>query len=60
MDSETLDVGETTLHVSGGVSLPCGDPERHVRFVEGATHSLITDERERFGATVAEWLATLD
>jgi hypothetical protein len=22
----------------------------------GATHSLVTDERERFGATVATWL----
>jgi pimeloyl-ACP methyl ester carboxylesterase len=34
-------------------------PQADVRLVEGATHSLITDERERFGATVAEWLATL-
>ena len=30
-----------------------------VRLVEGATHSLVTDLREEFGRTVAEWLATL-
>jgi pimeloyl-ACP methyl ester carboxylesterase len=35
-------------------------PQAEVRFVEGATHSLITDERERFGKTVADWLAALD
>ena len=34
-------------------------PHADVQFVEGATHSLITDERERFGATVAAWLASL-
>ena len=28
-----------------------------VRMVEGATHSLVTDLREEFGRTVAEWLA---
>jgi pimeloyl-ACP methyl ester carboxylesterase len=31
-------------------------PDADVRWVEGATHSLITDERERFGAVVAGWL----
>ena len=34
-------------------------PHADVRFVEGATHSLITDQRALFGATVAGWLATL-
>jgi lipase len=34
-------------------------PHADVRFVEGATHSLITDERERFGQMVRDWLATL-
>ena len=34
-------------------------PDADVRFVEGATHSMITDQRERFGMTVAEWLAHL-
>jgi pimeloyl-ACP methyl ester carboxylesterase len=33
-------------------------PHAEVRWVEGATHSLITDERERFGATLVEWLET--
>jgi pimeloyl-ACP methyl ester carboxylesterase len=31
-------------------------PQAEVRFVEGATHSLITDLRGRFGTIVAEWL----
>jgi pimeloyl-ACP methyl ester carboxylesterase len=35
-------------------------PHADVRFVEGATHSVITDERERFGETVRDWLASLD
>jgi pimeloyl-ACP methyl ester carboxylesterase len=30
-----------------------------VRLVDGATHSLVTDLRERFGQTVADWLAGL-
>jgi pimeloyl-ACP methyl ester carboxylesterase len=34
-------------------------PHADVRWVEGATHSLVTDERERFGATVAGWLSEL-
>ena len=34
-------------------------PHAEIRFTEGATHSLITDQRERFGATVADWLAAL-
>jgi len=32
-------------------------PSADVRWVEGATHSLVTDERERFGETVAAWLS---
>jgi pimeloyl-ACP methyl ester carboxylesterase len=31
-------------------------PSAEARWVTGATHSLVTDERERFGATVADWL----
>ena len=31
-------------------------PQADVRFVEDATHSLITDLRERFGSLVVEWL----
>jgi pimeloyl-ACP methyl ester carboxylesterase len=34
-------------------------PRAEVRWVAGATHSLVTDERERFGAAVADWLAEL-
>lgn len=34
-------------------------PQADVRFIEGATHSLITDLRERFGETVRDWLAAL-
>jgi pimeloyl-ACP methyl ester carboxylesterase len=34
-------------------------PGAAVRWVERATHSLVTDERERFGAAVAEWLSGL-
>jgi len=35
-------------------------PQAEVRWVTDATHSLITDERERFGTAVAEWLAALE
>ena len=34
-------------------------PAAEVRWVDGATHSLVTDERERFGATVLDWLSGL-
>lgn len=34
-------------------------PDADVRWVEGATHSLVTDERERFGSTCVEWLSGL-
>jgi alpha-beta hydrolase superfamily lysophospholipase len=33
-------------------------PHADVRLVEGASHSLITDQRERFGVTVRDWLAS--
>ncbi len=33
-------------------------PQADIRFIEGATHSLITDLRDRFGQTVAVWLAS--
>ena len=35
-------------------------PHADIRFVEGATHSLITDLREKFGETLRDWLAALD
>ena len=31
-------------------------PQADVRFIDGATHSLITDLREEFGETVRDWL----
>jgi len=31
-------------------------PHADVRFIEGASHSLVADMRERFGSTVAAWL----
>ena len=31
-------------------------PHADVRFIDGATHSLISDLRDRFGAMVADWL----
>ena len=35
-------------------------PQADIRFIEGATHSLITDMRAEFGETVREWLAAID
>jgi pimeloyl-ACP methyl ester carboxylesterase len=34
-------------------------PDAEVRWVDGATHSLVTDERERFGTTVVDWVSEL-
>ena len=31
-------------------------PHADIRFIDGATHSLITDLRDKFGRTVADWL----
>jgi hypothetical protein len=35
-------------------------PGAEVRWVECATHSLVTDERDRFGAAVVGWLSGVD
>jgi hypothetical protein len=48
------------VNVAGAADLSAAVPQAEVRWVTGATHSLVTDERERFGATVAGWLADLD
>jgi hypothetical protein len=40
-----------------GATFGAAVPHADVRMVEGATHSLVTDLREEFGRTVAEWLA---
>jgi pimeloyl-ACP methyl ester carboxylesterase len=34
-------------------------PQADIRWVVGASHSLVTDERERFGTAVADWLTSL-
>ena len=44
------------LNEQGAERFRAAIPDADVRFVPGATHSLITDERERFGETVADWL----
>jgi pimeloyl-ACP methyl ester carboxylesterase len=33
-------------------------PHADVRFIDGATHSMVTDLRDRFGTLVADWLST--
>jgi len=43
----------------GGARFAAALPAAAVRWVDGATHSLVTDERERFGSTVVEWLSGL-
>lgn len=46
------------LSEQGAARFAAALPAADVRWVDGATHSLITDERERFGSTLVEWLAT--
>jgi pimeloyl-ACP methyl ester carboxylesterase len=45
------------VNEAGAARFAAAVPQADVRWVAGATHSLVTDERERFGATVADWLA---
>jgi pimeloyl-ACP methyl ester carboxylesterase len=51
--------GARQVNEQGAAAFSAALPGADVRWVEGATHSLVTDERERFGATVADWLAGL-
>lgn len=44
----------------GAERLRAAVPQADIRFIAGATHSLITDQRHEFGRMVAEWLARLD
>ncbi len=44
---------------TAGARFQAAVPQADVRMIEGASHSLITDLRDHFGATVAEWLARL-
>jgi pimeloyl-ACP methyl ester carboxylesterase len=45
------------LNEEGAERFRAAVPHADIRFVPGATHSLISDERDRFGTTVAGWLA---
>ena len=45
------------VNEQGATAFSAALPTADVRWVEGATHSMVTDERERFGATVADWLS---
>ena len=47
------------VNAQGEARFAAALPAAEVRWVDGATHSLVTDERERFGATVVEWLSGL-
>jgi pimeloyl-ACP methyl ester carboxylesterase len=49
--AETLE-----LNQDGAARFSAVLPDATVRIVDGASHSLITDERERFGEMVAAWL----
>ncbi len=43
----------------GAARFAAAVPQADVRWVADATHSLITDQRDRFGTTVADWLTSL-
>jgi len=45
------------VNEKGAAAFSAALPTAAVRWVEDATHSLVTDERERFGANVVEWLS---
>lgn len=45
---------------AGAEAFQAAIPHADVRFLDGTTHSLITDLRDEFGRTVAEWLAPPD
>jgi len=48
------------VNEAGLAQLSAAVPSAEARWVDGATHSLVTDERERFGTTVVEWLSGLE
>jgi pimeloyl-ACP methyl ester carboxylesterase len=45
-----------TLNQAGAARFREAVPQADIRFIAGATHSLITDLRDRFGETVRDWL----
>jgi pimeloyl-ACP methyl ester carboxylesterase len=44
-------------NVEARVAFAAAVPQADVVLVDGASHSMITDLRERFGSLVADWLA---
>lgn len=48
-----------SMNEAGAARFRDAVPHADIRFIEGATHSLITDLRDEFGETVREWLAAL-
>ncbi|HET9852813.1 MAG TPA: alpha/beta hydrolase [Candidatus Limnocylindrales bacterium] len=48
-----------TTNAAAAARFGAAVPRADIRFVEGATHSLITDLRDEFGATVRDWLSSL-
>jgi pimeloyl-ACP methyl ester carboxylesterase len=48
------------VNEAGATRFAAAIPGAEVRWVTDATHSLVTDERERFGSTLADWLGRLD
>lgn len=49
--------GARSVNETGAARFAQALPDADIRWVEGATHSLVTDERERFGTTVVDWLS---
>jgi len=49
--------GARLVNEQGLARFSAQHPSADVRWVEGATHSLVTDERERFGRAVVGWLS---
>ena len=47
------------VNAQGEARFAAALPAAEVRWVDGATHSLVTDERERFGSAVVDWLSAL-
>jgi len=48
------------VNEAGATRFAAAIPGAEVRWVTDATHSLVTDERERFGSSLADWLGRLD
>ncbi len=56
----TSPAGARAVNEAGATRFAAAIPGAEVRWVTDATHSLVTDERERFGSTLADWLGRLE